>query len=220
MAKSPANAKQHHKAELWLFKNYLHSPSKLSPKNNRSYSKKRKQKKCGCIHEIIRLIIMNIEKIKKKNVSHWYVVNRPLSKHGLKYSRYKTCLSMIVLICNQQHLSNIWSSIHEKLKQHWGWVKKSIAYKKIVYFTKLPKSQTNLESCGYKKKKPIYSKVRKTKRNQTKLKRNIKWFNPPYGKTVKTNIGKYFFLGINKHFPPQHKFCKISTRNTLATPED
>ena len=96
---------------------------------------------------------MNIEKIKKKNVSHWYVLNRPLSKHGLKYSRYKTCLSMIVLICNQQHLSNIWSSIHEKLKQHWGWVKKSIAYKKIVYFTKLPKSQTNLESCGYKKKK-------------------------------------------------------------------
>ena len=32
--------------------------------------------------------------------------------------------------CIKQHLSNIWSSIHEKVKQHWGWVEKSDAYKK------------------------------------------------------------------------------------------
>ena len=24
----------------------------------------------------------------------------------------------------KKHLSNIWSSIHEKVKQHWGWVEK------------------------------------------------------------------------------------------------
>ena len=24
----------------------------------------------------------------------------------------------------KQHLSNIWSSIHYKVKQHWGWVEK------------------------------------------------------------------------------------------------
>ena len=29
----------------------------------------------------------------------------------------------------KQHLSVIWSSIHEKVKQHWGWVEKSVAYK-------------------------------------------------------------------------------------------
>ena len=28
----------------------------------------------------------------------------------------------------KQHLSNAWSSIHEKVKQHWGWVEKSVAY--------------------------------------------------------------------------------------------
>ena len=24
----------------------------------------------------------------------------------------------------QQHLSTVWSSIHEEVKQHWGWVEK------------------------------------------------------------------------------------------------
>ena len=38
----------------------------------------------------------------------------------------------MMLVCIKQHLSNIWSSIHEKDKQHRGWVdlKKSVAYKK------------------------------------------------------------------------------------------
>ena len=26
--------------------------------------------------------------------------------------------------CIKQHLSNIWSSNHEKVKQHWGWDEK------------------------------------------------------------------------------------------------
>ena len=29
-----------------------------------------------------------------------------------------------MLTCIKQHLSNIWSSIHEKVKQHWDWVEK------------------------------------------------------------------------------------------------
>ena len=37
----------------------------------------------------------------------------------------------MIVICIKQHLSNIWSSIHEKAKQYWGRVeKKSVAYKK------------------------------------------------------------------------------------------
>ena len=26
----------------------------------------------------------------------------------------------------KQHLSNIWGSIHEKIKQHWGWGEKKL----------------------------------------------------------------------------------------------
>ena len=29
--------------------------------------------------------------------------------------------------CNKQHLSNIWDSVYQKVKQHWGWVEKSVA---------------------------------------------------------------------------------------------
>ena len=36
----------------------------------------------------------------------------------------------MMIICIKQHLSNIWSSVHEKAKQHWGRVEKSVAYKK------------------------------------------------------------------------------------------
>ena len=32
----------------------------------------------------------------------------------------------------KQHLTNIWSSIHDKIKYQWGWVEKSVAYKKQV----------------------------------------------------------------------------------------
>ena len=34
------------------------------------------------------------------------------------YTQYKMYLSMMMLICNKQHLSNICSSIHDKVKQH------------------------------------------------------------------------------------------------------
>ena len=47
-----------------------------------------------------------------------------------KYTKYKICLSIMVFKCIKQHLSNIRSSIHEKVKQHWGWVEKSVAYLK------------------------------------------------------------------------------------------
>ena len=40
---------------------------------------------------------------------------------------------MMMIICIKQPLSNIWSSVHEKVKQHWGWVENNVAYKKNVY---------------------------------------------------------------------------------------
>ena len=49
-----------------------------------------------CIREIIRLIIMKM-KIKMKNRSHRYQISIQRSRHGHKYSKYKKCLSMMVL---------------------------------------------------------------------------------------------------------------------------
>ena len=64
-------------------------------------------------------------KMKIKNRSHRYDINNPRSRHGHKYSKNKKCFSMMMLICIKQHLSNIWGSIHEKVKQYWGWVEKT-----------------------------------------------------------------------------------------------
>ena len=30
-----------------------------------------------------------------------------------------------------ENLSNTWSSTHQKVKQHWGWVEKGVACKKM-----------------------------------------------------------------------------------------
>ena len=40
------------------------------------------------------------------------------------------CLGVMMVVSMKQHLSNIWSSIHEEVKQHWNWVNKMVAYKK------------------------------------------------------------------------------------------
>ena len=61
--------------------------------------------------------------MKMKNRSHRYDINRPRSRHGHIYSKYKKCPI-------KQHRSNIWSAICEKVKQHWGSVEKKRCLKK------------------------------------------------------------------------------------------
>ena len=81
------------------------------------YILKSKQKnKCGCIHEKCGCILINHNENKdeKKKGSNRYDINRPNYKHGYKYSKYKKCLDMMMLMCIKQHLSNIHESlIHE-----------------------------------------------------------------------------------------------------------
>ena len=45
--------------------------------------------------------------------------------------------------------------------------------------------------------------------------RNILWYNPPYSKNVKTNVGKCFLSLIDQHFPKSNPLHKIFNRNTL-----
>ena len=41
------------------------------------------------------------------------------------------------------------------------------------------------------------------------------WFNPPFSRNVKTNIGRKFLGLIDKHFPPNNKISKIFNCNTI-----
>ena len=58
----------------------------------------------------------------------------------------------------------------------------------------------------------LFNPNRSPKRNR---KRNIIWFNPPYSKNVRTNIGKSFLKLIDKHFPTTNELHKIFNRNTV-----
>ena len=68
---------------------------------------------------------------KMKNVSHRYNVSRTRSRHGQKYTKYKMSLSTMMVMCNKQGLSNIWSSIHEKVKKHKLSWKKALLIKNL-----------------------------------------------------------------------------------------
>ena len=46
--------------------------------------------------------------------------------------------------------------------------------------------------------------------------RKVIWFNPPYSKNVKTNVGKYFIQLIQNHFTKDHKLNKIFNKNIVA----
>ena len=48
-----------------------------------------------------------------------------------------------------------------------------------------------------------------------KRRRNIIWFNPPFSKNVKTNIGRSFLNLVAKHFPKTSKLSKIFNKNTV-----
>ena len=82
----------------------------------------------------------------------------------------------------------------------------------------LPYYEQHLANCGYNEKL-TYQQGKNNGNKKKKLgknwKRNIIWFNPPYSKSLKTNIGKYFFRLLNTHFPPGHKPPKIFHKNTL-----
>ena len=52
-------------------------------------------------------------------------------------------------------------------------------------------------------------------RNKRRRKRQIIWWNPPYSKNVKTNIGAKFLALINKCFPKDGPLGKAFNRSNL-----
>ena len=58
--------------------------------------KSKRKHKCVRIHEITGLIIM---KMKMKNRSHRYAINRATPRHGGKYGKSKKCHSVMMLLC-------------------------------------------------------------------------------------------------------------------------
>ena len=73
--------------------------------------------------------------------------------------------------------------------------------------------QKALEKSGYKYKLEYKQPLPQT--NKRSRKYNVIWFNPPYDRNVKTNIGKEFLRIIDRCFPRSNKLHKIFNRNTV-----
>ena len=94
LAENQAIVKQHTEPDLLRFENYSYMPTS---KNNKTFLKNKQVSKFVCIHEIIRLNIMKL-KMNMKKKENRYDINRPRSRHWRKHSKYKKCLSMMILI--------------------------------------------------------------------------------------------------------------------------
>ena len=70
-----------------------------------------------------------------------------------------------------------------------------------------------LDKCGYSEKL-TFEKEQYTHERRNRGK-NIIWCNPPFSKTVKTNIAKQFLHLLDKHFGRNHKYHKIFNRNNV-----
>ena len=106
---------------------------------------------------------------------------------------------------------------HQSLKKFHAQLKKRLSIlssSKNIFQESAICYEKCLKNGGYKTKIK-YREPRENNQNKKKRKRNIIWFNPPYIKTVKTNIRRIFVKLISKHFPPNHKFVKIFNKNTI-----
>ena len=124
LAKNQAEARQHPETELLLFENYsLSSFMLLSTIKN--------VQKQVCVYRFICMylfiwLFMRKMRPNIKNRSHRYSIYRTRPRYVHKYTQFEMCLSMMILICIKQHLSKIWISIHQKVKQRWRWSEKAL----------------------------------------------------------------------------------------------
>ena len=72
-----------------------------------------------------------------------------------------------------------------------------------------------LRASGYTEKITYEKGAHQQQKKRRNRKRQVTWFNPPFSRNVKTNVGKMFLKLIGKHFPRGHKLNKIFNRNTV-----
>ena len=76
--------------------------------------------------------------------------------------------------------------------------------------------QRALQASGYTEELSYSNPATRTAQKRPKnRRRNIIWYNPPYNKNVRTNVGKQFLNLIEKHFAVNNKHHKIFNKNNV-----
>ena len=103
-------------------------------------------------------------------------------------------------------IKNIPKSVNKRLSK--------LSATKEVFDEAAKSYQDELNEKGYKYKLE-YEATTKTAKKRRNRSRNVTYFNPPYSKSVKTNVGAKFLAIISKNFPAKHPLHKILNRNTV-----
>ena len=84
-----------------------------------------------------------------------------------------------------------------------------------IFTTAIPPYQAALVASGYSHKLKFDPNARDKPPRTKNRNRKVTWFNPPFSKNVKTNIGKQFLAVIKETFPKTHTLHKICNNNTI-----
>ena len=109
-------------------------------------------------------------------------------------------------------LENIPKGINRRLS--------SISATKEIFDKAVPVYQSALEKSGHSyilnfEDISNQSDTAEANKHSKTRKRSIIWFNPPFSKAVKTNVGKQFLTIMDKHFPPGNPLNSIFNRNKV-----
>ena len=78
-----------------------------------------------------------------------------------------------------------------------------------------PEYEKALKDSGFSEKL-VYRKPNPERQTKKKnRKRKIIWFNPPFSRSVETNVAKIFLNLVKKHFPSDHRYHKIFNKNNV-----
>ena len=93
---------------------------------------------------------------------------------------------------------------------------RKISSSKEIFEDASKEYQDALERSGFKHKLKYEDSTTLPQRQKSgNRKRQVIWFNPPFSKSVTTNVGKEFLKLLDKHFPPHNKFRKIFNRRSV-----
>ena len=116
---------------------------------------------------------------------------------------------------NSNHPPSIIKNIPESINCRLS----TISSNEEVFKNAIPPYQEALTKSGYKYdlkyNPPTENDTSVGNRRNKKRQRNISWFNPPYSRNVKTNIGRKFLNLLKNCFPPDNKLHKILNQNTV-----
>ena len=108
----------------------------------------------------------------------------------------------------QAVLKNIPAAINKRLS--------ALSSNEEMFLSVAPLFQEAIQKAGYTYKLKFDKNANMcTKKKRSRKKNNVLWFNPPYSKSVKTNVGAKFLKLINKHFPKSSPLSKILNRKLV-----